>query len=305
MTLDDLRIFVSACESGSLSAVARQLGITQPAVSQHVRRLESELDVVLLERGRRGVTPTAAGRVLVAAASEALGAIDAGRRELDRLRQSEVGVLRVATGGTTLRHFMMRPLADFRDRHPGVRFDYVSATSTDQCLDAVRRDQADLGFVTVGGNTGLDQRPTVRTPWVLVVPADDPRAGRAQVAPADLRSTRPIGMPVRATSRRQLEHELAAHGVRLDVSATVDDWDTAIRLVELGVGESIVPALWVHDLETRPGVRAVPVTGLAPVTFGWVARRWDALPPFAQAFVGLVDGGFGRLEAAARAEVLC
>ncbi len=304
MTLDDLRVFVATCELGSLSAVARRLGNTQSAVSQHVRRLESELDVVLLERGRRGVTPTASGRILLASAGEALGAIDAGRRELDRLRRGDAGVLRVATGGTTLRHFMTRPLAEFRARHAGTRFDYVSATSTDQCIEAVRRDQADLGFVTVGHNPGLDQRAAVRTPWVLVVPAEDPRADLAEATPTDLRSIRPIGMQARATSRAQLERELSAQGVRLDFSATVDDWDTAIRLVELGVGESIVPALWVHDLASRPAVRAVPVTGLAPVTFGWVARRWDALPAYAHAFVRLVADGFGRVEPAARVEVL-
>jgi DNA-binding transcriptional LysR family regulator len=305
VTLDDLRVFVATCELGSLSAVARRLGNSQPAVSQHVRRLERELDVTLFERGRHGVAPTAAGRILLAAATDALGALDAGRRELDRLRQGETGALRVATGGTTLRHFMMRPLAEFRARHPGVRFDYVSALSTDQCLDAVRRDQADIGFVTIGDDSGLDHRPAVRTPWVLVVSVDDPLASLPHPRPADLRSVRPIGMPARARSRAQLEDQLAGHGVHLELSATVDDWDTAVRLVELGVGPSIVPALWVHDLATRDTLRARPVDGLDPVTFGWVARRWEALPPYARTFVQLVDDGFRHLEPAARAELLC
>ncbi|MGH9232554.1 MAG: LysR family transcriptional regulator, partial [Acidimicrobiales bacterium] len=50
MTLDDLRVFVATCEAGSLSAVAREVGTSQPAVSQHIRRLERELDVTLFER---------------------------------------------------------------------------------------------------------------------------------------------------------------------------------------------------------------------------------------------------------------
>lgn len=305
MTLDDLRVFVAACELGSLSAVARQLGTSQPAVSQHVRRLERELEVTLLIRSRRGVTPTMAGHTLLTTATDALGAIDAGRRELERLRNGEAGTLRVTTGGTTLRHFMMRPLAEFRDRHPRVRFDYVSATSTDQCLEAVRRDHADLGFVTIGRDHVLDHRPAVRTPWVLVSSVDDRLASRSPLVPADLTSIRPIGMPARARSRAQLEAQLAAHGVRLEVSTTVDDWDTAIRLVELGVGQSIVPAMWVHDLTSHAAIRAMPIDGLEPVTFGWVARRWEALPAFARTFAQLVDDGFRRLEPAARAELVC
>lgn len=304
MTLDDLRVFVAACEAGSLSAVGSRLGTSQSAVSQHMRRLERELEVTLLERGRRGVTPTAAGRILLAAASDALGALDAGRRELDQHRNGANGCLRVTTGGTTLRHFMTGPLAEFRERHPAVTFDYVSAVSTTQCLNALRSDDADLAFVTLVGHQGLEQRPSVRTRWVLVVPADDPFAERAALDPTDLQALHLIGMPAHATSRGELETDLVRHGVRLHISTTVDDWDTAIQLVELRVGRSIVPALWIHDLATRPALRAIPITALPPLTFGWVARRWNALPGYANDFVALVNQGFTQLEPAALAKVL-
>jgi DNA-binding transcriptional LysR family regulator len=304
VTLDDLRLFVAACGVGSLSAVARDLGTSQSAVSQHVRRLERELGLALLERGRRGVTPTAAGRILLAAATDALGALDAGRRELDQLRHGSSGSLRVTTGGTTLRHFMTHALAEFGDRYPAVTFDYVSATSTTQCLRALRADSADVAFVTLADDQGFEPRPTLRTRWVLVVPGDDVLAERLELDPSELRTLQLIAMPVQATSRRQLESDLATQGVRLHVGATVDDWDTAIRLVELGVGRAIVPALWVHDLADRPGLRALPIKRLRPLTFGWVARHWEALPPYAQTFVALVNEGFTRLEPAAQAEVL-
>lgn len=210
----------------------------------------------------------------------------------------------MTTGGTTLRHFMMRPLAEFRDRYPAITFDYVSATSTTQCLRALRSDHADVGFVTLVEDQGLERRPALRTRWVLVLSADDALTQRTALEPAELRTLPLIGMPAHATSRGQLEDDLTTHGVRIHVSATVDDWDTAIQLVELGVGRSIVPALWVHDLAARPGLRALPITGLPPLTFGWVARRWDALPSYAQAFVALVNEGFTRLEPAAHAEIL-
>jgi DNA-binding transcriptional LysR family regulator len=305
VTLDDLRAFVAACEAGSLSAAARRLGTSQPAVSQHVRRLERELDVTLFERGRRGVMPTAAGRTLLAAAAEALGAVDAGRRELDRLRNGETGTLRLATGGTTLRHFMVRPLARFRERHPGITFDYVSATSSRACLDAVRADRADLAFVTVGAAGGLDERPALHTPWVLVVTSGDLLADRARPPrPADLRSARVIGMPAAATSRQQLDDQLAAHHVRLAYAATVGDWDTAVQLVALGVGRAVVPGLWVHNLDGDGPLRALPLQGLEPVTIGWAARRWSALPDHAHAFVRLVGEGFAELGETARSELV-
>jgi DNA-binding transcriptional LysR family regulator len=304
MTLEDLRLFVATCREGSLSAVARSLGTSQPAVSQHIRRLERDVGVPLLERGRRGVRPTAAGDILLGAASEALGALDAGRRELDLLRNGAAGSLRVTTGGTTLRHFMTRPLARFRRRYPAVSFEFVSATSTTECLDALRTAHADLAFVTFAGEEDVELRPTVRTPWLLVVAVDDPWAARPAPTPDELRSMQPIGMPAHTTSRRRLEDELAVHGVRLRFSATVDEWDTAVKLVELGVGQSIVPALWVHDLAARRHLRALTIDGLPPLTFGWAARRWQALPPYAVAFADLVDHEIARLAPASHAELL-
>jgi DNA-binding transcriptional LysR family regulator len=73
MTFEDIRIFNAVCERQNLSSVARGLGRTQPAVAQHVARLERELGVGLLERTRKGVVLTAAGRTLYEATSAGLG----------------------------------------------------------------------------------------------------------------------------------------------------------------------------------------------------------------------------------------
>src|SRR5688572_13479471 len=191
MSLEDLRMFVRACEAGSLSAVAREVGLTQSAVSQHIRRLERSLDVPLFERGRRGVTPTAAGDVLFEAARTALAELDRAERLIERLRAGDAGTLRVATGGTTLRHFMTRPMAAFRRRHPGVRFEYVSVSSTRQCVEALRDDRADIAYITIHGNTTVEERPTIRSRWVVVVQEDDPLAARAELEASDLAHLRP------------------------------------------------------------------------------------------------------------------
>jgi DNA-binding transcriptional LysR family regulator len=302
--LDELRLFLAVCDAGNLSAVADTVGTTQSAVSQRVRRLEAEFDATLFERGRRGVRPTAAGKVLLEAARSAVGSIDEVRRELRRMSTGEAGTLRVATGGTTLRHFMTRPLAGFRRRHPGIAFEYVSVNSTRQCLEAVRDDRADLAYVTISADPSVEQRPTVRTRWVLIVRADDPLSERGALRPQDLRDIRAIAMPPSTTSRSQLTDQLSSHGVRLRFAATVDDWDTAVLLAEVGVGHALVPAMWIHDLDRHRRLRALPIEDLAPVTFGWAARRWDALPESARRFASMVDDGIAQLGPEARVEVL-
>jgi DNA-binding transcriptional LysR family regulator len=299
-SLASLRIFAAVCETGSLSAVARAEGCTQSAVSQHVKRLEADHGVALVERSRSGVTPTPAGDILYRAVQDSLGTLTAARRRLRELREGEAGTLRITTGGTTLRHFMIEALARLRHSHPGLAIEFRSATSTAGCIEEVRANRADLAFVTLGPPTrGLQQRPVVQAPWVLVAPRDDPLVEGERIDPRRLRQARYLAMHAGSRSRKLLEAQLAEHGVHLDPVATVDDWDTAVRLVEVGLGHAVVPALWVHDLGEHDRLRALPLDGVDPATFGWIARRWDALNPLALAFVAETQRQLGGTEHAA------
>jgi DNA-binding transcriptional LysR family regulator len=88
VTLDDLRVFTAVCRTGSLSAAVRDLGRTQSAVSQHVKRLERELGLSLVERHPRGVVPTPEGRLLHTAVTEGLGRIDQAVRRIEELARA-------------------------------------------------------------------------------------------------------------------------------------------------------------------------------------------------------------------------
>ncbi|MEV5315200.1 LysR family transcriptional regulator [Streptomyces sp. NPDC052610] len=292
MTLDDLRVFVAVCRAGSLSAVARDLGCTQSAVSQHVKRLERETGVSLLERRPRGVVPTAAGRVLEAAAAEGIGGLDLALRRLRALVDGETGSVRVATGGTTVRHFMADAIVGFRRRHPRVSLEFRTESSSRACFDALAGSDLDLAWITLGPPVrGIEQRPVVDLPWVLAVHADDPLAARPALDPAGLADLRLIRLPPDSTSAAHLDAACADLGVRLAHDTSVADWDTALLLAELGLGRAVVPALPGLRAASGGGLRLVPLPALRPLTVGWAARQWDALTPLARAFAETVAAG--------------
>lgn len=288
MTLDDLRVFVAVCAAGNLSAVARDLSCSQSAVSQHVKRLERETGLVLLERRPRGVLPTRAGRILHRAATEGIAGIDAALRHLDDLRRGVGGTVRIATGATTVRHFMAAGVAAFRARHPEAALQFETAGSSRRCLETVRAHTADLAWVTIGPPLeGVEQRAACELPWTLAVHVDDPLARRDSIRLDDLAGIRHIQLPAHSTSRVHLETHLERHGVRLTSTTSVADWDTALLLAELGLGHAIVPALpgWGGG---RGEVRLIPIADLPPLTAGWAARSWDALSPLAIEFADTV-----------------
>ncbi|MFG2298957.1 LysR substrate-binding domain-containing protein [Streptomyces sp. NPDC048603] len=289
MTLDDLRVFVAVCRSHSLSAVARELGRTQSAVSQHVKRLERETGTVLLERRPRGVVPTEAGRILYDAAADGIAGLDGALRRIGDLASGEGGTVRVTTGGTTVRHFMAEAIAAFRGRHPGVSLEFRTETSGRGCFDALRASSVDLAWITLGRPVpGIEQRPVVELPWVLAVPAGDPLAARSRIDAPDLADVRLVGLPPNSASGAHLDAAFADLGVRAGSDTSVADWDTALLLAELGLGHAVVPAVPGLSAPGEGPLRLVPVPALPPLPVGWAVRRWDALSAPARTFADTV-----------------
>ena len=292
MTLEDLRVFVTVYQAGNLSAAARTLSCTQSAVSQHIRRLEKQTGLALIERRPRGVVPTPAGRVLYEAALTGIASLDAALRHLGELRNGHGGTVSVTTGGVTVRHFMASAITTFRRRHPDVTMEFRSAYSTRRCIKLLHEGQVDLAWITLGPPLpGIQQRPVLDLPWVLAVPADDPLAARDTITPGDLAAIRYLAYPESSTSRQRLEETVIRLGISLPAPTGIADWDTAILLAELGIGHAILPALpalpGIADASAGP-VRTIPIPALDPLTVGWAARQWNLLSPLATEFAELV-----------------
>ncbi|MEV0373096.1 LysR family transcriptional regulator [Streptomyces sp. NPDC050636] len=292
MTLDDLRAFVAVCEAGNLSAVARDLGCTQSAVSQRVKRLEREAGIGLLERRARGVAPTQAGRILHRAAADGLGGLDLALRTLADMREGDGGTVRVTTGATTVRHFMSDAVVDFRSRHPQVNLEFQTESSSRRCFGAVADGTSELAWITIGPPVrGIEQHPVIDLPWVLAVRADDPLAARERIEPEELAGIRHIRLPENSTSRMRLDGHLNRREtgpVPPPSTTSVADWDTALLLAELGVGHAVVPELPGRRAANTPALRLVPIPSLPPLATGWAVRQWEALSPAAVEFAETV-----------------
>ncbi|MEV6394659.1 LysR family transcriptional regulator [Streptomyces sp. NPDC051907] len=290
MTLDDLRVFVAVCAAGSLSAVARDLACTQSAVSQHVKRLERETGMSLLERQPRGVVPTAAGRILCDAAADGIAGLDLALRRLGDLANGECGSVRITTGGTTVRHFMAEAIVSFRRRYPKVNLEFQTEASGRRCFDALLGSNLDLAWITIGRPVrGIEQRPVVELPWVLAARDDDPLSARSRIDASDLAGIRLVRLPPNSTSGAHLDAAFAELGIRAGSDTSVADWDTALLLAELGLGHAVVPAVPAAPGHVDDGrLRLIPIPSLPPVPVGWAVRRWDALPPLARAFADTV-----------------
>ncbi|MEV4504311.1 LysR family transcriptional regulator [Streptomyces klenkii] len=288
MTLDDLKVFVMVCEARNLSAVAREMNCSQSAVSQHVRRLEKEVGLPLMERQPRGVVPTEAGRILQRAASDGLTALGEGLRTLEELRTGRGGGVVIATGATTIRHLMGAAIEEYSRQYPEVGLEFHTERSSHRCIDALRSGAVDLAWVTVTSDAqGVELRPVKSLEWVLAVHPGDPLAAESTLGAADLARTRLIRPPAGTSSGRRVEDVLGAVALSSRATTRATDWDTALLLAELGLGHALIPAM--PGLVSPSGaVRLIPVAGIPPLEVGWAARQWSALSPAAREFAASV-----------------
>lgn len=285
MTLDELRSVVAVHETQSFSAAARRLGCSQPAVSQHIQRLESELRLSLFERLPRGIRTTAAGEMLVRAAKESLANIDHVVQRFSAMRDGEAGMLTVTTGGTTVKHFMRGAIRQLRRALPSLKMQFRAAMSSAECIEMLFRDAIDLAFVTIGQEIeGVRQTPLLELDYVWLTRRDDPLAKRMSVSVEELHGREYIGLVDGPRSRQQLMAALSRRGINLDATMTVCDWDTAIHLVELGLGSSIVPSWFGH----ASSAVAIPIEGMEPIQIGWAVRSTHELLKPAKTFMRLL-----------------
>ncbi|MGI9643900.1 MAG: LysR family transcriptional regulator, partial [Ilumatobacteraceae bacterium] len=218
-TLPSLDLFVSVVELGSVGRAARAHSISQPSASSRLDDLERRLGLELLERGPTGSSPTAAGSLVAGWATTVLAAAHELSSGAEALRSVAAGEVRVIASYTIAEYLLPAWLGRYQRSHPETVVELAVANSVD-VLDAIRHDQAELGFVeSVDVVTGLASAVVGSDELVAVVAPDHPWAGRAAIDAATL-----VGVPLIARehgsgTRGAFESAVAAAGLERPVAA--------------------------------------------------------------------------------------
>ncbi len=146
--LEQYKVFYTAAICGSFSEAAKQLFITQSAVSQHIRSLEEELGVTLFARGRKGAKLTAYGELLFGYARRSIEEIENAESLFSRMKTLDEGSLRIGAGDTITRHFLLEKLAKFHNTYPGIKIEIVNRV-TEEALSRLYAGKVDIAFISL------------------------------------------------------------------------------------------------------------------------------------------------------------
>lgn len=251
-----LKAFHAVAVHGSFTKAAERLFLTQPAISDQVRKLEERFGVLLFHRNKRSVRLTDLGERLLSI-TQRLFVIEAEAQELlHDSRALQTGSLILAVDAPV---HVLPQIARFCERYPGISVK-IETGNTDESLFRLFNYQADLALL---GRDVSDERlislPLRNDPMVAFVSRNHPWAGSESICLADLDDTPLVLREIGSVTRQTLEEEMAQAGFRIRIrpAIQVEGREAAREAVVVGIGVGVVSAA---EFGADSRVCALPIT---------------------------------------------
>lgn len=279
MQPERIETFLRIVRTGSVTKAARSLGLSQPALTERLHALEREVGAELFLRSHRGVRLSDAGRALLPHAERAVGALDEGRRSVERVRRGEVERLALGAAPAVSTYSLPGALRRFQLAHPGAHLT-VRTGHSEEILELVLSEEVDVGIVREIRHPEVEVEALYEDDLVLVVQRSHPFAERGRIRIAEL-AREHLVMFDRASSYNELTQALFREaGVEPRGIIELDNIEAAKRCVTSGLGVALLPRQSVRDELASRLLRPVAMAGARPIRRRIVAiRKRDAGPP--------------------------
>lgn len=292
LPLRHIQSLVGLAETGSFHAAAARLGISQPAVSAHIRALEDAVGVPLVHRTTRHVALTPEGKAYVARAVRAFNDLALATRDLHDLKAAQRGEVAVACIPPLMSHVMPRVVRALEARHPAIEVRLRDVMSRE--LDGVvGRGEAEIGIGPRHAGSALAFERLKRDDFVAVVPRQHPLAARRRIALADLAAW-PIIANSRDTNARQIiDRALQRLSQPVTPRFELIHYFTVGRFVEAGLGVTVLPRMACEAIASDRLVVLELTTPRLAREIGLMSRRGYRPAPAAAVFIAALRRALG------------
>ena len=290
MHIETLKVFCDLVESRSFSRAAVRNSITQSAVSQQVKNLETRFKAQLLRRSGKTLSPTPAGRLFYERSRTILDSFEQLHMEIKSIGQDMVGSVRVATIYSVGLYEISVVVKSFLKQYPKVNLhvEYSKGARVyEDCLQGV----IDLGIVTYPeARRGLRIIPLPADQFILICSPEHPLSKRRQIDIRQLNGENFIAFEKGLASRRALDQIFSECDIEVRTVMEFDNIETIKRSVEIGAGVSIVPLLSVQK-EVQNGL--LSQVGFTDKNYyrplGIIVRTKTTVSPAARKFIELMQ----------------
>ena len=240
MEISELKAFLAVRETGSFSAAAKTIHLSQPAISKRIAQLEKRLGQNLFDRIGHQIHLTEAGHRLVPHAQNILNTIQNSLHEIGQLQKKPSGILKIATSYHVGLHHLPDRLKSYYNDYADVELDLRFMDSED-ALAAVEKGEIEMAIITLPSVLAehLEATPLWLDPMQIVCAIDHPLSQSSELHDLD---KYPAILPDSKTMTRQLvETELSKHGLDINVRLSSNHLESIRMMVEIGLGWSVLP----------------------------------------------------------------
>jgi DNA-binding transcriptional LysR family regulator len=293
--LKQLRAFCHAARTGSVSAAAERVFLSQPTVTLQIQALERELDTLLFERRGPKIRLTPEGELLHRLAQPLVEGMDKLHETFAaQCGRVDAGALDIAAGESTILYVLPEPVRRFTHQYPKIEIKLHNVTGRDG-LAMLRADAVDLAVGSMlEVPDDVTYRPVVTYHPRLITPKAHPLAAKEQLRLQDIAPYGLILPPRHLSTWRLVDLVFRQHGVDYKIALEAGGWEVIKKYVELGFGVSIVTDVC---LTGEDRVACIPLDHYFPKrTYGVVLRRGKFLSPQAKRFVHVLTAAFADRE---------
>lgn len=294
MELHQLEYLIAIAEERGFSRAATRLGVSQPSLSQQVKKLEDELGTPLFDRLARRVVPTQAGDRLLMHARRVLAEVADARRSVGDRDGQVTGPLAVGAIPTIAPFLLPRVLGRFLKAHPVVELRIVEDV-TDRLVEALARGELDVAIISsYAGHSSIHLEPVASEALRLLVPAKHPLSKRRTVTWSSIDGERLVVLHEMHCLSGQVTQLCRRRGLRPPVVMRGAQLATLAATVASGLGVTIAPAMMAAG-DTARDRRYVPFAPEEPtreINVAWNLLRYRSAP--SRAFVELLRKVLGK-----------
>lgn len=291
VSLDLYRIFCAVVRSGNMSAAARELYISQPAVSMAIRQLEDRMGSPLLIRTAKGVYPTAEGKLLYTYLEQALGLIHAAEEKYFQMVNMEMGELKIGASDTVIANFLLPYLEKYHKLYPDINIKVTNKT-TYESLRLLKNGSVDVCFINlpINDDGDLEITPCIEIHDILVGGERYKRLSEVGLELKDLPGYPLLLLEDLSNSRKYIDRYAEDNGVILNPILELGSSDLLISFAQINLGLTYVIKEFTEEALKEKRLYEIPITPPLPKrNIGMVHLKNVTLPHAVRGFIQLIE----------------
>ena len=298
--LDYYKVFCKVAECKSFSAAAKELYMTQPAVSQTIIQLENELETRLFTRMAKGVVLTIEGDMLYKHVYRGINMIKLGEENLRQVLNLVQGELRIGVGDSISKFFLLPYLEKFHTEFPGIKLKIVNRTTPEQC-ELLKKGEIDLAIGNLPiKDTTLEVKEYFNIHDIFVGGSNYKKFSKNPIDLQTLLDLPLIFLEKKSNSRQYVEKYLQAQGIKINPEIELGSHDLLLEFARINLGVSCVVKEFSKDYLESKGLYEIRLRQPIPRrTVGCCFLKGVPLSPAANQFIKTLshlDGESNKIE---------